>query len=65
MNVTVKLNLPSSGYSNLSFDTGSFQFPRTFPPLASDTAGGVDILTFVTFDNTLYGIINNDFTPVI
>lgn len=65
MNVTVKLNLPQSGYSTLSFDTGSFQFPRAYPPLASDTAGGVDILTFVSYDNVLYGIINNDFTPVI
>ena len=66
MTVIVKLNLPSSGYSNLSFDTGSFQFPRTFQPLASDTSNGVDILTFVSFDsNYLYGTINNDFTPVI
>ena len=66
MTVIVKLNLPSSGYSSLSFDTGSFQFPRTFTPIASDTSNGVDILTFVSFDsNYLYGTINNDFTPVI
>jgi hypothetical protein len=66
MTVIVRLNLPSSGYSTLTFDTSSFQFPRTFQPLASDTANGVDILTFVSFDsNYLYGTINNDFTPVI
>jgi len=66
MTVIIKLNLPSSGYGAVSFDTSSFQFPRTFQPITSDTAGGVDILTFVSFDsNYLYGTINNDFTPVI
>ena len=66
MTVIVKLNLPAVGYSNLSFDTGSFQFPRTFQPLSSATANGTDILTFVSFDSTyLYGTVNNDFTPVI
>jgi len=68
MTVTLQVKQPGGGvYGTVTFDTGSFKFPRLAgSPITTDVDGGYDIVSFVTFDNTyLNGVYQNDFDIII
>lgn len=55
--VTVKVTQPSSAASTLSFSP-DFKFPNGVPPTITNITSSVDILTFITYDNTnVYGTV--------
>jgi hypothetical protein len=57
---TLKILQPSVGFGAISFNS-YFKFPNGTQPLATQNTASVDVLNFVTFDNTtLYTIYANN-----
>jgi uncharacterized coiled-coil protein SlyX len=61
LTITLQIEQPLTGSSNLVFDTDDYSFPRLNQPSITPEAGAVDIATFVSFDtNKLKGVLTND-----
>lgn len=56
--ISLLVNQATSSFGTISFSS-NVKFPQAFPYFASPISGAVDIITFVSYGNTLYGVAVN------
>jgi hypothetical protein len=59
--ITLQLTQPSVGFGDATFNDTNFNFPRFSQPTLTNSVDAIDIVTFVSFNDTkLNGVISND-----